>query len=101
MTHICGSKTSKASARSISASGRSDDVVLREFDLKTKTFVPDGFSLPEAKCNAGWVEQDTLLLGSAHGEGMATPSGYARTVRLWRRGDNVDQARIIFEAQRA
>jgi prolyl oligopeptidase len=81
--------------------GGSDAVVLREFDLELKTFVPDGFSLPEAKGGAGWLDQDTLLLGSAHGEGMATPSGYARTVRLWRRGESVTQAQVIFEAQRS
>jgi prolyl oligopeptidase len=81
--------------------GGSDAVVLREFDLELKAFVPDGFTLPEAKGGAGWLDQDTLLLGSAHGEGMATPSGYARTVRLWRRGESIDQAQIIFAAQRA
>jgi prolyl oligopeptidase len=37
------------------------------------------------------------LLSSAHGEGMATTSGYARAIRLWRRGTNVDQAPVIFE----
>src|ERR1700753_285483 len=65
--------------------GGSDAVVFREFDLDTKTFVTDGFTLSEAKSSAGWLDQDTLLLSSAHGDGMATPSGYARTVRLWQR----------------
>ncbi|MDA9507702.1 peptidase S9 [Bradyrhizobium sp. CCBAU 11386] len=77
--------------------GGSDAVTLREFDLATKSFVADGFTLPEAKGGVDWLDQDTLLLSSAHGEGMTTSSGYARTVRLWRRGQPVDQAQLIIE----
>lgn len=77
--------------------GGSDAVTLREFNLDTKTFVAGGFILPEAKGGAAWVDPDTVLLSSAHGEGMATTSGYARAVRLWRRGEPVEQARIVFE----
>jgi prolyl oligopeptidase len=77
--------------------GGSDAVTLREFDRSTKRFVTGGFTLPEAKGGAAWVDADTLLLSSAHGEGMATISGYPRTVRLWRRGEPVEQARVVFE----
>ncbi|NPU12131.1 S9 family peptidase [Bradyrhizobium sp. 83002] len=78
--------------------GGSDAVVLREFDLATKRFVADGFTLAEAKGSVDWLDQDTLLLSSAFGEGMATSSGYARTVRLWRRGEPVEAAKVIFAA---
>jgi len=81
--------------------GGSDAVTLREFDMATKTFVTGGFVLPEAKGGAQWLDADTLLLSSAYGEGMATASGYARTVRLWRRGTNVDVAPVIFETAAA
>ncbi len=77
--------------------GGSDAVMLREFDIEAKSFVQDGFILPEAKSGAEWLDADTLLLSSALGAGMATTSGYARTVRLWRRGVDVDQAPVIFE----
>lgn len=77
--------------------GGSDAVTLREFDLATKSFVADGFTLPEAKGGVDWLDADTLLLSSAYGEGMATSSGYSRTVRLWRRGQTVEQAEVIFE----
>ena len=40
--------------------------------------------LPEAKGGAGWLDQDTVLLSTAL-DGT-TSSGYASTVRLWRRG---------------
>ncbi|MCK1721714.1 prolyl oligopeptidase family serine peptidase [Bradyrhizobium sp. 141] len=79
--------------------GGSDAVTLREFDLATKSFVADGFTLPEAKGGADWIDADTLLLSSAHGEGMATTSGYARTVRLWRRGQPVGQTEVIAETK--
>ena len=69
---------------------------LREFDVDTKAFVTDGFVLPEAKSSA-WLDADTLLLSSAYGEGMATTSGYPRTVRLWRRGTDVKQAPVVFD----
>ena len=76
--------------------GGSDAVVLREFDLATKSFVADGFVLPEAKGSAGWIDDDTLLLSSAFG-GDVTTSGYARTVRLWRRGAKPEEAPVLFE----
>jgi prolyl oligopeptidase len=77
--------------------GGADAVVLREFDLSTRNFVPDGFSLPESKSSTVWIDRDTLLLSSPLGSGMATRSGYARTVRLWRRGGDPLSAPVVFE----
>jgi prolyl oligopeptidase len=76
--------------------GGSDAAVLREFDLPTRSFVADGFVVPEAKGGASWLDADTLLLSSAQG-GDVTTSGYARTVRLWRRGTPLADAAVIFE----
>jgi prolyl oligopeptidase len=76
--------------------GGSDAVVLREFDLETRSFVADGFVLPEAKGSVSWIDDDTLLLSSAFG-GDVTTSGYARIVRLWRRGAKPEEAAILFE----
>jgi prolyl oligopeptidase len=78
--------------------GGSDAVVLREFDIAAKAFVVGGFALPEAKSWVDWLDENTLLLSSAYGEGMATVSGYPRTVRLWRRGVDVQQAPVLFES---
>jgi prolyl oligopeptidase len=79
--------------------GGADAVVLREFDLPLRGFVADGFTLPGAKGGAAWLDRETLLLSSAWGEGMATSSGYARTVRLWRRGSDALISPVIFETQ--
>jgi len=77
--------------------GGADAVMMREFNLSSRDFVPGGFSSPEAKGGAAWLDRDTLLLSSSLGEGMATASGYARTVRLWRRGSDPLAAPVIFE----
>jgi prolyl oligopeptidase len=76
--------------------GGADAVVIREFHLPSRDFVPDGFTLPEGKGGTCWLDRDTLLLASAVGDGMATRSGYARTVRLWRRGTDPAEAPVIF-----
>lgn len=78
--------------------GGGDAAVLREFDLTTGMFVADGFVQPEAKSWVDWLDRDTLLLSSALGAGMATKSGYPRTVRRWRRGTTPEAAPILFES---
>ncbi len=79
--------------------GGSDAVVLREFDFDARCFIPEGFVLPESKGGIDWLDPETLLLSSAFGEGMATTSGYARTVRLWRRGQDPRTAEVLFETE--
>ncbi len=74
--------------------GGSDAAVLREFDLPSRRFVLDGFALPEAKGGAAWLDADTLLLSTALGG--ETRSGYASTVRLWRRGEDWQAAAPLF-----
>ena len=64
--------------------GGGDATILREFDLPTLSFVADGFTLPEAKGGADWLDRDTLILSSALGEGMATP------LRLFPHGSALD-----------
>lgn len=78
--------------------GGGDATVLREFDTASRQFVIGGFFLAEGKSGVAWLDCDTLLLASALGEGMATTSGYARTVRLWRRGGEPLESPVIFEA---
>ncbi|MDZ4789635.1 MAG: prolyl oligopeptidase family serine peptidase [Hyphomicrobiales bacterium] len=77
--------------------GGGDASVLREFDLERKSFVADGFNVPEAKGGVSWLDADTVLLMSAYGDNMATRSGYARTIRLWTRGGDPLTAPVIFE----
>jgi prolyl oligopeptidase len=79
--------------------GGGDAVVVREFDPKTKTFLKDGFALPEAKSNITYLDGDSVLFGTDFGPGSQTNSGYPRIVKLWRRGEPISAARTIFEGK--
>ncbi len=80
----------------LSPSG-SDAVVVREFDLEAKEFVPDGFRVPEGKTRIGWIDDDTVYLGADLGPDTLTASGYPRTVRRWRRGTPPEEAEPVHE----
>ncbi|CAM5515255.1 prolyl oligopeptidase family serine peptidase [Streptomyces narbonensis] len=75
-----------------------DAVVVREFDLGTRRFVDDGFRVAEAKTRTGWIDGDTVFVGTDTGPGSLTDSGYPRQVRRWRRGTPVEDAELVFEA---
>ena len=79
--------------------GGADAHVVREFDLLTKRFVEDGFSLPEAKSDVSWVDADTIYVGTDFGPGSQTDSGYSRVLKRWRRGTPLSEAVIVFEGQ--
>lgn len=76
--------------------GGSDASVVREFDMRTRSFVVDGFQLPEAKSRVAWEDHDTLLVGTDFGPGSLTESGYPRIVKRWRRGQPLDDAETLF-----
>jgi prolyl oligopeptidase len=77
--------------------GGSDAAEAREFDLVEARFVENGFFVPEAKSSIAWVDDNTLLVGTDWGEGALTTSGYARIVKLWRRGTTLGSAETLFE----
>jgi prolyl oligopeptidase len=79
--------------------GGSDAAESREFDLETRSFVPDGFFLPQAKSSVGWMDENTLLVATDWGEGSLTTSGYARIAKVWRRGTPLTAAQPLFEGQ--
>ncbi|MEJ2482406.1 MAG: hypothetical protein P8049_04645 [Gemmatimonadota bacterium] len=77
--------------------GGGDAVVVREFDSVDKAFIEDGFFVPEAKSNVSWLDENTLFVGKDFGPGSLTSSGYPRTVRVWKRGSELADARQIAE----
>ena len=77
--------------------GGGDAVVVREFDIKTKHFLTDGFTLTEAKSDAAYIDDDTILFATDFGKGSLTTSGYARIVKLWKRGERIADAKTIYE----
>jgi prolyl oligopeptidase len=77
--------------------GGGDAVVIREYDLGAMKLADDGFALPEAKSDASYLDDNTVLFATAlDGE---TTSGYARIVKLWHRGESLAAAKILYEGQ--
>ena len=74
--------------------------VVREFDPKTKTFVKNGFALPEAKSDVAWKDNDTLFVGTDFGHGSLTDSGYPRVIKEWKRGTKLEDAKLVYEGQK-
>ncbi|SHE67213.1 prolyl oligopeptidase [Microbulbifer donghaiensis] len=79
------------------SAGGGDAVELREFNARDKKFVKDGFFAPVAKQSAIWLDADRLLIASALGDNAATSSGYARSTKLWQRGEPLAKAKPIME----
>ncbi|MDD7811751.1 prolyl oligopeptidase family serine peptidase [Mycobacterium sp. CSUR Q5927] len=82
--------------------GGSDAVVVREFDMTTREFVPPasgGFQLAEAKTRIGWEDEDTVLVGTDFGPDSLTESGYPRIVKRWRRGQTLADAETLFAGE--
>ncbi|WNV92080.1 prolyl oligopeptidase family serine peptidase [Umezawaea sp. Da 62-37] len=79
--------------------GGADAVVVREFDLEAREFVPDGFELPEAKGAVGWLDADRIYVGTDFGPGSLTSSGYPRVVKEWRRGTPLEQAATVYSGK--
>jgi len=79
--------------------GGADAKVVREFDLAKREFVKDGFFLPEAKSQFDWVDINTLYVGTDFGPGSMTQSGYARVIKLWKRGTPLADAAQVFDGK--
>lgn len=79
--------------------GGSDACVIREFDLTSKSFVEDGFVLPEAKSDVAWKDRDTLYVGTKFDQNSVTESGYPRVIKTWKRGQELEKAEFLFEVE--
>ena len=79
--------------------GGADAAVVREFDLETKSFVKDGYTLPEAKSQVSWRDADSVFVGTDFGPGSLTESGYPRIVKEWKRGTPLAEAAVVFEGR--
>ncbi|MFL6751620.1 MAG: prolyl oligopeptidase family serine peptidase [Sphingomicrobium sp.] len=77
--------------------GGTDADVVREFDVPTGRFVEGGFTVPEAKSNTSWVDENHMLVATDYGSGSLTASGYPRIVKLWARGTPLASAKTVFE----
>ncbi len=78
------------------SAGGEDASTMREFNLRTGKFVDNGFTLPHSKQTVDWMDRDTLLVGRDWGAGTLTNSGYPYVLKVWRRGQPLDQAKEIY-----
>lgn len=83
------------------SNGGGDAVEVREFDLNKAAFVANGFFIPNAKTDVSWAGPNELFVGTDFGPGSLTDSGYARIVKLWRRGTPLAAARMIAEGEKS
>ena len=76
--------------------GGKDAVEIREFDTETGAFRDGGFRIPEGKHRVGWLDGDTLLIGTDFGQGTLTESGYPYIIKSLKRGQSLAQATEVF-----
>ncbi len=79
--------------------GGKDASTYREYDIATRSFVANGFVVPEAKSSVAWLDENTLLVGTDWGEGTTTESGYAFVLKRWRRGTPLASATEAMRGQ--
>ena len=80
--------------------GGADAVVVREFDLASKQFVKNGFTLPEAKSSVNWRDKNSLFVATDFGKGSLTESGYPRIVKVWQRGKPLAKATVLLTGEK-
>lgn len=76
---------------------------VREFDLETRAFVIDGFLVPEhgAFLQISWVDEDRVLIATTFGDGISNEGGLPASIRLWVRGSQLHEAKVLFEIERS
>ncbi len=78
--------------------GGSDELALREFDMKTGDFVAGGFVTPAARAQFAWLDRDNVVIAHTIGTSPKTAAGWGAAARLWKRGTDVASAPVIFTA---
>jgi prolyl oligopeptidase len=81
------------------SNGGKDSVVIREFNVKSKEFIKDGFNVPESKTDVTWLSDSELFIGSDFGKNSLTNSGYPRKIKLWKRGTDLKDSETVFQVK--
>jgi prolyl oligopeptidase len=79
--------------------GGGDAVVVREFDIGTRSFLKNGFALSEAKSQIGYLDDNAVLVATDFGLGSMTTSGYPRVLKLWKHGEPLSAAKTLLEGK--
>ncbi|HUA09094.1 MAG TPA: prolyl oligopeptidase family serine peptidase [Candidatus Acidoferrales bacterium] len=83
------------------SNGGEDAVTVREFDLRSGSFVKDGFTLPRGKQDVAWENRDTLLVSREWNPGELTTSGYPYIIKRLTRGEKPADATEIFRGTKS
>ncbi|MCF7921563.1 MAG: prolyl oligopeptidase family serine peptidase [Candidatus Marinimicrobia bacterium] len=75
--------------------GGKDAVVVREFDLPSRTFPASGFFVAEEKSSVSWINKDQVFISTNFGPGSMTESGYPATTRIWTRGEDLASSPVV------
>jgi len=76
-----------------------DEVEVREFDITRNAFVEDGFRVPKSRAFAHWLDTDTVLVMHTLDGAPTTLPGWPASARVWKRGEPLSAARVVFEGQ--
>jgi prolyl oligopeptidase len=76
--------------------GGEDAVTVREFDLKTKSFVKGGFVLPKGKQRVDWLNENTLLVAREWKRGDLGRTGYPFIAKRLQRGKPLSSAVEVY-----
>jgi prolyl oligopeptidase len=79
--------------------GGEDKVTVREFDLTTGKFVPNGFVLPKGKQDATWLDENTLLVSREWHKGELSRTGYPYILKRLKRGQPLSAAVEVFRGK--
>jgi prolyl oligopeptidase len=79
--------------------GGEDAVTVREFDLATGKFVPNGFVLPKGKQSVDWLDENTLLVSREWHKGELGRTGYPYILKRLKRGEPLSAAVEIFRGK--
>lgn len=78
--------------------GGGDEAETREFDLDRGEFVEGGFYVPKSLARIQWLNRDLLLIGQTY-TGPRTAAGHPIGFQLWRRGEPLQSARVIYQGE--
>lgn len=76
-----------------------DEVEIREFDLAKGAFVDGGFRTPKARAFAEWMGPDQIIVEHTANGAAKTLAGWPASVRLWKRGEPLANAREVYAAE--
>jgi len=76
--------------------GGEDAVTIREFDLKARSFVKGGFTLPKGKQRVDWLNENTLLVAREWKKGDLGRTGYPFIAKRLQRGKPLSSAVEVY-----